>query len=133
MEENKSQIIIYQTESGETKLDVRFQDETVWLTQAQLSTLFNKGRTTITEHISNIFKEGELEENSVCRKFRHTAQDGKTYNANYYNLDASLPLMGMQSYDKGTNVKINKSEVNIAKNYLNEEEIKQFKRNRRRH
>ena len=94
-----------------------------------MATLFNKGRTTITEHISNIFKEGELEENSVCRKFRHTAKDGKTYNTNYYNLDASLPLMGMQSYDKRTSDKINKSEVSIAKNYLNEDEIKQFKRN----
>ena len=240
MEENKSQIIIYQTETGETKLDVHFQDETVWLTQAQMSELFSKNKRTISEHISNIFKEGELEENSVVRNYRTTAQDGKSYNINYYNLDviisvgyrvkskqgtqfriwatqrlkeyiikgftlnddrfktgnsmnyfnelqerireirlserffyqkikdiystsidydpkdektimffkivqnkllwaissqtadelvyrrvdASLPLMGMQSYDKGTNAKIKKSEISIAKNYLNEEEIK---------
>lgn len=240
MKENNSQIIIYQTENGETKLDVHFQNETVWLSQSQMSTLFNKGRTTITEHISNIFQESELEEKSVSRKFRHTAQDGKSYNATYYNLDviisvgyrvkskegtqfriwatqrlkeyiikgftlnderfkkgnsmnyfnelqerireirlserffyqkikdiyttsidynpkddktieffkivqnkllwaisqqtaaelvyrranANLPLLGMQSYDKDKNTKIKKQEVSIAKNYLNEDEIK---------
>ena len=57
MQENNSQFIIYQTESGETKLDVRFQDETVWLTQMQMSELFGKSKKTISEHIGNIFKE----------------------------------------------------------------------------
>ena len=76
MEENKSQIIIYQTENGETKLDVRFQDETVWLTQEQMAQLFGKARTTITEHIQNIFKEGELSEEVACRDFRLTTQHG---------------------------------------------------------
>lgn len=240
MEENKSQIVIYKTESGETKLDVRFQNETVWLTQAQMSELFMKNKKTISEHINNIFKEGELNKNSVVRNFRTTANDGKSYNTNYYNLDviisvgyrvkskqgtqfriwatqrlkeyiikgftlnddrfktgnsmnyfnelqerireirlserffyqkikdiyttsidydpkddktinffkivqnkllwaisrqtaaeliyrrvdASLPLLGMQSYDKKITAKIKKSEVSIAKNYLNEDEIK---------
>ncbi len=235
-----SQIIIYQTEEGQTKIDVRLEEETVWLSQAQLCKLFDKSKATISEHISKVFKEGELVESSVVRKFRTTAQDGKTYNTNFYNLDviisigyrvksmqgtqfriwatqrlreyivkgfalnddrfktgssmnyfnelqerireirlserffyqkikdiyttsidynpedektilffkiiqnkllwaissqtaaelvyrrvdASLPLLGMQSYDKGTNAKIKKGEVSIAKNYLNEEEMK---------
>ena len=94
----KSQIIIYQTEDGQTKIDVQFQDETVWLTQDQMSALFDKGRSTITEHIQNIFKEGELEEKLVCREFRHTTQhgaiQGKTQNVsvNYYNLDVIISV-----------------------------------------
>ena len=72
MQENNSQIIIYQTESGETKLEVAFNDETVWLTQMQLSELFGKSKKTISEHIRNIFKEEELDENSVVRNFRTT-------------------------------------------------------------
>lgn len=240
MEENKSQIIIYKTESGETKIDVRFQDETVWLNQLQLCELFNKSKATVSEHVKHIFKEGELVENSVVRNFRTTAQDGKNYNQTFYNLDvvisvgyrvkskegtqfriwatqrlreyiikgfalnderfktgnsmnyfnelqerireirlserffyqkikdiyttsidynqkddktfeffkivqnkllwaisqqtaaelvyrrvnAGLPLLGMQSYDKDKNTKIKKQEVSIAKNYLNQDEIK---------
>ena len=67
-------------------------DETVWLSQDQLADLFNKGRSTITEHISNIFKERELEEISVCREFRRTASDGKEYNVNHYNLDLIISV-----------------------------------------
>jgi hypothetical protein len=73
-------------------IDVRLEDETVWLTQAQISQLFGKGRTTITEHILHIFEEKELVESSACRNFRHTAPDGKTYNTKYYNLDVILSL-----------------------------------------
>lgn len=71
------EIVIYQSEDGNIKVDVLFQDETVWLTQEQMALLFGKGRTTITEHISNIFSEGELQEEMVCRKFRHTTFDVK--------------------------------------------------------
>lgn len=106
MKENKSQIIIYKTEKGETKIDVRFQDDTVWLTQSQIATLFSKGRTTITEHISNVFKEGELEEKSVCRKFRHTAQDGKSYETNYYNLDVIISVGYRVKSQQGTQFRI---------------------------
>ena len=73
-----SEIIIYQNSEGNIKIDVRLEEETVWLTQAQMADLFVKGRTTVTEHIQNVFTEGELEETSVCRKFRHTAADGKS-------------------------------------------------------
>ena len=71
-----SEIIIYQNQQGSIKVDVRLEDETVWLTQAQMATLFGKRRTTITEHIGNVFKEGELDEEVVCRNFRHTTQHG---------------------------------------------------------
>lgn len=76
MHGNQSTILIYQTEDGVTKIETRLLDETVWLTQAQLALLFDKGRSTITEHIQNIFKEKELSENVVCREFRHTTQHG---------------------------------------------------------
>jgi hypothetical protein len=77
MKENNSQIIIYQTESGETKLDVRFENETVWLTQMQLCELFDKSKATVSEHIKHVFEEGELQENMVVRNFRTTTQYGK--------------------------------------------------------
>lgn len=70
--ENKGEIIIYQSDDGIVQLDVRLENETVWLTQDQLSILFNKAKSTISEHISNIFKEGELDESVVVRKFRIT-------------------------------------------------------------
>lgn len=66
------EIIIYQNNDGDIKLDVRLEEETVWLTQDQMASLFGKARTTITEHIQNVFKEGELNEEVVCRNFRHT-------------------------------------------------------------
>lgn len=235
-----SQILIYQNQDGNIKIDVRLEEETVWLTQAQMAQLFGKDKRTVSEHIGNIFKEGELDENSVVRNFRITAADGKSYDTNHYNLDviisvgyrvksvqgtqfriwatqrlreyiikgfalnderfksgssmnyftelqerireirlserffyqkikdiyttsidydpkdektkeffkvvqnkllwaiseqtaaelvyrrvdASLPLLGMQSYDKKSNASVKKSEVSIAKNYLDEEEIK---------
>ena len=87
-----SKILIYQAEDGSTKIETRLEDETVWLTQAQLAELFQKSRVTITEHIGNIFKEGELEENSVCRKFRLTAADGKEYDTTFYNLDVIISV-----------------------------------------
>ncbi len=241
-----SEILIYQNTAGDIKIDVRLEEETVWLTQAQMGQLFGKDKRTISEHIGNIFKEGELDENVVVRKFRTTTQHGaiagKTqevevngYNLdviisvgyrvkspqgtqfriwatqrlkeyiikgfalnddrfksgtsmNYFNelqerireirlserffyqkikdiyttsidydpkdektveffkvvqnkllwaiseqtaaelvyrrVDASLPLLGMQSFDKQHSVPIKKSDVSIAKNYLNEDEIK---------
>ena len=235
-----SDILIYKNQEGNIKIDVRLQDETVWLTQSQMGQLFGKDKRTISEHIGNIFSEGELDENSVVRNFRTTAADGKKYATNHYNLDviisvgyrvksvqgtqfriwatqrlkeyiikgfalnddrfksgssmnyfnelqnrireirlsekffyqkikdiyatsidydpkdertieffkivqnkllwaisqqtaaelvyrrvdASLPLMGMLSYDKKQSVSVKKAEVSIAKNYLNEDEIK---------
>ncbi len=90
--ENQGDIVIYQTDDGLTKIDVRFTDETVWLTQAQLCELYQTSKSNISEHIKNIFLEGELDENSVVRKFRTTATDGKNYNVSYYNLDMIISL-----------------------------------------
>ena len=96
MEENK--IIIYQTEDGQTQIDVRMENETVWLTQAQMAELFQKDRTVITRHINNVFKEGELEKEEVCAKFAHTtrhgALTGKTQMQEtvLYNLDVIISV-----------------------------------------
>jgi hypothetical protein len=87
-----SNILIYQTEDGQTKIETVLQDETVWLTQAQLCELFQKSKSTISEHIKNIFIEGELVEDAVVRKFRTTAEDGKNYNTNFYNLDIIISV-----------------------------------------
>ncbi len=87
-----SEIIIYTTQDGTTKLQVNLEDETVWLTQDQMATLFGKGRSTITEHILNIYKEGELDEKTVCRNFRRTGTDGKIYQVKYYNLDVIISI-----------------------------------------
>ena len=88
----ESQFLIYQNQEGNIKIDVRFQDETIWLSQAEMSVLFSKDKRTISEHISNIFKEGELDENSVIRNFRTTATDGKEYQVKYYNLDVIISV-----------------------------------------
>ena len=96
--DERGNIIIYQSEDGSIRLDVRLEDKTVWLTQEQIAMLFHKGRSTITEHISNIFKEGELEENKVCRKIRHTTQHGaiegksQLKEIKLYNLDVIISV-----------------------------------------
>ncbi len=87
-----SDILIYQTEDGTTKIETRLEEETVWLTQAQICELFQKSKATISEHIKHIFEEGELEENSVVRNFRTTAIDGKQYDTNYFNLDVIISV-----------------------------------------
>lgn len=87
-----SQIIIYQTEDGQTKIDVQFQDEMVWLTQKLMAELFEVSVPTINEHLKNIFFTQELEEKTVIRNFRITAADGKEYDTKHYNLDAIIAL-----------------------------------------
>lgn len=86
------EIILYTTDDGLTKLNVQLEDETVWLTQDQMTSLFGKTKSTISEHIKHIFEEGELEEKSVVRKSRTTAADGKNYAVNYYNLDVIISV-----------------------------------------
>src|ERR1700733_6944932 len=88
----ETEIIIYQTQDGTTKIETRLENETVWLTQKKMEELFCKSRVTKTEHIRNIFKEGELDEGAVCRNFRHTADDNKSYEAQYYNLDVIISV-----------------------------------------
>ncbi|MBN2378056.1 MAG: hypothetical protein JXD22_16785 [Sedimentisphaerales bacterium] len=77
--ESSSEIVIYKNPEGNIRIDVRLEDETVWLSQAHMCELFDKNKRTISEHIRNIFSEGELPEDSVVRKFRTTGSDGKEY------------------------------------------------------
>lgn len=91
MDEQK-RIIIYTDESGSTKIDVKLEDETLWLTQAQMCELYQTSKSNVSEHIKHIFGEGELQENAVVRKFRTTASDGKTYLTTHYNLDMIIAL-----------------------------------------
>ncbi len=90
MEEKKNEIILF--ENQDVKLEVSLKDETVWLTQKQMAELFDKDRRTITRHIQNIYKDEELDENSVCSFFEHTAEDGKKYKVQYYNLDMIISV-----------------------------------------
>ncbi len=109
---NPTSIQIYQNEEGKIKLDVRLEDETVWLTQVQMATLFGKGRSTIAEHILNVFSEGELTEEVVCRNFRHTTQHGalvgKTQEkeVKYYNLDVIISVGYRVKSHQGTQFRI---------------------------
>jgi hypothetical protein len=100
------EILLYRNQDGDIKIDVRLQEETVWLTQAQMATLFGKDKRTISEHIGNIFKEGELDQNSVVRKFRTTAADGKNYAINHYNLDAIISVGYRVKSVQGTQFRI---------------------------
>ena len=90
--ENHSQIIIYQTENGQTKLDVRLENETVWLTQKLMAALFQTTVANINIHLKNIFEEGELAINSVIKDYLITAADGKKYQTKFYNLDAIISV-----------------------------------------
>jgi len=94
MNNNKpnSEIIIYESDYGKNSISVRVEGETVWLSQAQLVELFNSSKANVSEHIKHIFDEGELEQNSVVRKFRTTATDGKNYNIEHYDLDMIISL-----------------------------------------
>lgn len=101
-EENKSEIVLFEATDGKTKIDVLLEGETVWLSQAQMAELFGRNRVAITQHIGNIFKEGELEENSVGKNFLHTAADGKQYNTKSYNLDVIISVGYRVKSPRGT-------------------------------
>jgi hypothetical protein len=95
MENPNSEFILFKTEDEKISVDVRMNDETVWLTQEQMATLFDKGRTTIAEHISNVFKEGELDEKATCRKFRQVRKEGSRTverEIEHYNLDVIISV-----------------------------------------
>lgn len=92
MSDNQGNIIIYQTEDGNTRIEVKMEQDTIWLSQAQIAVLFAVDRTVVTKHLGNVFEEGELDKKSVCAKFAHTAEDGKTYQTQFYNLDAIISV-----------------------------------------
>jgi hypothetical protein len=101
-----AEFLLYQTEDGKTRLEVRVQDETVWLTQKRMAELFQKDIRTINEHIQNIFAEGELDAESVIRKFRITADDGKDYDTQHYNLDVIISVGYRVKSHRGTQFRV---------------------------
>jgi hypothetical protein len=109
---NTSDIIIYQNQNGNIKIDVRLEDETVWLTQDQMCILFGKAKSTINEHIKNVFSEGELNEKVVVRKFRITTQHGaiigktQEVQVNLYNLDVIISVGYRVKSTQGTQFRI---------------------------
>ena len=153
--------LVFTRDAGEDGIEVRVQNGDVWLTQKAVSQLFDVDRSVVTKHLSNIFKEGELDENSVCAKFAQTADDGKTYNYKFYSLAAIIAVgyrinseqatvqnkmhyavhgntaaevivaradhnkehMGLKSWKNAPDGKIVKTDVSIAKNYLEKEEL----------
>lgn len=126
MEHN--QIIIYQTPDGETTIDVKIEGETIWLTQGQMQMLFEQTKQNISLHINNIFKEGELETDSVVKESLTTAKDGKRYNVKYYSLDVIISIGYRVKSKKGTQFRIWANKVlkeYLIKGYaINEERLK---------
>ena len=100
---DKGIIVIYNTESNGTKVEVRLIDGNLWLTQEQIVSLYNSSKSNISEHIKHILEEGELDENSVVRNFRTTASDGKQYNVKHYNLEMILAIGYRVRSNVGTN------------------------------
>lgn len=109
MENKQSAFILFKTEDDNISVDVRFEDETVWLSQEQMADLFGKGRSTIAEHIANVFDEGELEQNRTCRKFRQVRQEGNRFverELDHYNLDVIISVGYRVKSLRGTQFRI---------------------------
>lgn len=103
---NRSEIVLYQTEDGKTRLQVRLENETVWLTQSQMAELFQTSIPNVSMHIRNIFREGELQEDSVVKDLLTTAADGKRYRTNYFNLDIIISVGYRVKSHRGTQFRI---------------------------
>jgi len=112
----KSEIIIYQSSDGLTKIEVQLHDDTVWLSLDQIADLFQRNKSTISRHINNIFSEGELEQNSVVAKNATTASDGKIYQVDYYNLDVIISIGYRVKSLRGTQFRI--WATRVLKDYL---------------
>ena len=106
IEETENNIVIYQTQDGKTRIDVKIENDSVWLTQKQMVELLQSSKANISEHISHIFEEKELDESSVVRNFRTTAADGKDYNVKYYNLDVIISVGYRVKSLRGTQFRI---------------------------
>ena len=112
----ESNLLMYTTEDGLTKIEATFVNDTVWLSLEQMAELFQRDRSVIGKHIRNIFKEGELKKESVWAKFAHTADDGKTYQVDYYNLDVIISVGYRVKSLRGTQFRI--WATNILKEYM---------------
>ena len=100
------EVVLYEAPDGEVQLDVRLERETVWLTQAQMAELFGRERSVITKHIRSVFRDGELDAKSVCANFARTAEDGKTYQVDHYNLDVIISVGYRVKSKRGTQFRI---------------------------
>jgi hypothetical protein len=103
---HESEIIFYQGDDGNIKIEVFYHDENFWMTQKKMSELFGVQRPAITKHLKNIFESGELEEDSVCSILEHTAEDGKKYKTTFYNLDAIIAVGYRVNSNKATKFRI---------------------------
>ena len=106
MLEGQNDLLIYKDKDGNIVVDAIYRDETLWLTQKGMAKVFDVDRTVITKHLKNIFTDGELNKNSVCAKFAHTAEDGKTYKTDFYNLDAIIAVGYRVNSKKATEFRI---------------------------
>jgi hypothetical protein len=126
---NTNQVIIYQTPDGQATLDVTLEHDTVWLSLNQLSTLFERDKSVISRHLKNIFTEEELDRNSVVAKNATTANDGKTYEVEYFNLDAVISVGYRVNSKRGTQFRIWANKVlkdYLVKGYaINEQRLKE--------
>ena len=114
-----AEFLIVTGQAGGESIEVRFEGQTIWLTQKLMAELFAVDVRTVSEHLKNVFASGELSEEAVVRKFRITAADGKSYAAQHYNLDAVI-----STWDKAPTGRIVQSDVSVAKNYLTTEELR---------
>lgn len=113
---NRGKIVIYQTKDGKTSIDVKLENETVWLTLSQITELFDRDKSVVSRHISNVFREGELDRNSVVAKNATTASDGKIYQVEYFNLDVIISVGYRVKSQRGTQFRIWANK--ILKDYL---------------
>src|SRR4030067_359409 len=127
--ESKGEVIIYKSPEGDTELYVKLEEETVWLSQAQLVKLFKTSKQNISLHINNIFNEAELDTNSVVKEYLTTASDGKKYRTNHYNLDVIISVGYRVKSKRGTQFRIWANRVlkdYLVKGYaLNEKRLKE--------
>lgn len=114
--DNRGKIVIYQTKDGNTSIDVKLENETVWLTLSQITELFDRDKSVVSRHISNVFREGELDRNSVVAKNATTASDGKIYQVEYFNLDVIISVGYRVKSQRGTQFRIWANK--ILKDYL---------------
>jgi hypothetical protein len=127
---NSGTIFLYQTKDGQTKLDVKLQDETVWLSLNQMAVLFERDKSVISRHLNNIFRERGLDREAVIAKNATTASDGKTYQVDYFNLDAIISVGYRVNSKRGTQFRVWASTVlkdHLIKGYaLNQRRLAEY-------
>ena len=115
-QQSEKSVIIYRSEDGSIQLEVQLVDDTVWLTQAQMTTLFETTKQNVSLHVNNAFREGELDRNSVVKDFLTTAADGKNYHVLYYNLDAIISVGYRVKSKRGTDFR--KWAIPVIRNHM---------------